>query len=181
MTQGSPTASRRTRTARKVLVQRLIRTTDMQVREIEARLKGELGEPDDRERDARIMAVLAKTTRELLTLETEGAAKKAPQADDEVPRDVDELRHELARRIDSLRGPQFTAAWLDELAKWRQAEAAFDMLQFGLRLGERPRQLITTTPRPIALIKRLVADPATAVTRAGTRANAYNLAPAFLG
>jgi phage terminase large subunit-like protein len=50
---------------------------------------------------------------------------------------------------ESLRGPQFGAAWCDELAKWRQAEAAFDMLQFGLRLGERPRQVITTTPRPI--------------------------------
>ena len=54
------------------------------------------------------------------------------------------------------------------------------MLQFGLRLGERPRQVITTTPRPIALIKRLIADPRTAVTRAGTRVNAYNLAPVFL-
>src|SRR5437763_6758307 len=81
---------------------------------------------------------------------------------------------------ESLRGPQFDAAWCDELAKWRQAEAAFDMLQFGLRLGARPRQLITTTPRPIALLKRLIADPRTAVTRAGTAANAYTLAPAFL-
>lgn len=80
---------------------------------------------------------------------------------------------------ESLRGPQFAAAWCDELAKWRYAEATFDMLQFGLRLGERPRQVITTTPRPIALIKRLVADPATALTRAGTAANARNLAPAF--
>ena len=53
------------------------------------------------------------------------------------------------------------------------------MLQFGLRLGERPRQVITTTPRPIALIKRLVKDPKTAVTRAGTIVNARNLAPAF--
>ncbi len=52
---------------------------------------------------------------------------------------------------DSLRGPQFSAAWCDELAKWRHAEATFDMLQFGLRLGARPRQVITTTPRPIAL------------------------------
>ena len=52
---------------------------------------------------------------------------------------------------ESLRGPQFAAAWCDELAKWRHAEATFDMLQFGLRLGERPRQVITTTPRPIAL------------------------------
>lgn len=81
---------------------------------------------------------------------------------------------------DSLRGPQFSAAWCDELAKWRHAEATFDMLQFGLRLGSRPRQVITTTPRPIALLKRLLADPATAVTRAGTAANARNLAPAFL-
>ena len=60
---------------------------------------------------------------------------------------------------ESLRGPQFSAAWCDELAKWRHAEATFDMLQFGLRLGERPRQVITTTPRPIALLKRLIADP----------------------
>lgn len=80
---------------------------------------------------------------------------------------------------ESLRGPQFEAAWADELGKWRHAEAAFDMLQFGLRLGKRPRQMITTTPRPIALIKRLIADPATAVTRAPTRANAFNLSAAF--
>jgi phage terminase large subunit-like protein len=81
---------------------------------------------------------------------------------------------------ESLRGPQFAAAWLDELAKWKHAEATFDMLQFGLRLGDRPRQVITTTPRPIALIKRLIADPTTVVTRAATHANAYHLAPAFL-
>src|SRR4029077_6994149 len=81
---------------------------------------------------------------------------------------------------DSLRGPQFSAAWCDELAKWRHAEATFDMLQFGLRVRVRPRQLITTTPRPLSLIKRLIADPATALTRAGTAANAYHLAPAFL-
>jgi phage terminase large subunit-like protein len=81
---------------------------------------------------------------------------------------------------ESLRGSQFSAAWADELAKWRQAEATFDMLQFGLRLGERPRQVISTTPRPIVLIKRLIADPATALTHAGTQVNALNLAPAFL-
>ena len=81
---------------------------------------------------------------------------------------------------ESLRGPQFDAAWCDELAKWRYAETAFDMLQFGLRLGERPRQLVTTTPRPIPLVKRLLADPRTAVTRAATQANAAHLSPAFL-
>jgi phage terminase large subunit-like protein len=81
---------------------------------------------------------------------------------------------------ESLRGPQFDAAWCDELAKWRHAEATFDMLQFGLRLGLRPCQLITTTPRPIALIKRLLTDPRTAVTRATTQANAAHLSPAFI-
>jgi len=81
---------------------------------------------------------------------------------------------------DSLRGPQFSAAWCDELAKWRHAEATFDMLQFGLRLGTRPRQVITTTPRPLRLLKKIMADPTTALTRAGTAANAYHLSPAFL-
>ncbi|MBI3435009.1 MAG: DNA-packaging protein [Proteobacteria bacterium] len=81
---------------------------------------------------------------------------------------------------ESLRGPQFAAAWCDELAKWRDAQAAFDMLQFGLRLGAQPRQVITTTPRPIALIRRLMADPTTALTHARTHDNARNLAPAFL-
>jgi phage terminase large subunit-like protein len=81
---------------------------------------------------------------------------------------------------ESLRGPQFGCAWSDELAKWRYADAAFDMLQFGLRLGAQPRQLITTTPRPTALIKRLLKDETCAVTRAPTRANALNLAPNFL-
>src|SRR6476660_8632690 len=81
---------------------------------------------------------------------------------------------------EQLRGPQFDAAWCDELAKWRHVDATFDMLQFGLRLGARPRQLITTTPRPIPLIKRLIADPRTAVTRATTHANAAHLSPAFL-
>ena len=85
-----------------------------------------------------------------------------------------------AENAEALRGPQFSAAWLDELAKWRHAEATFDMLQFGLRLGERPRQLVTTTPRPIELMKRLLSDPRTAVTHAPTRDNAHNLAPAFI-
>jgi phage terminase large subunit-like protein len=80
---------------------------------------------------------------------------------------------------ESLRGPQFAAAWCDELAKWKRAQDTFDMLQFGLRLGDHPRQVITTTPRPTALIKRLVKEPKTAVTHAATIANARHLAPAF--
>ncbi len=81
---------------------------------------------------------------------------------------------------EALRGPQFEIAWADEIAKWRHAEEVWDMLQFGLRLGARPRQVATTTPRPVPLLKRLVADPACVVSRASTRANAYNLAPRFL-
>ena len=81
---------------------------------------------------------------------------------------------------ESLRGPQFSAAWLDELAKWRHAEATYDMLQFGLRLGERQRQVITTTPRRIGLLKSLMADARTAVMHARTESNAFNLAPNFV-
>jgi len=81
---------------------------------------------------------------------------------------------------ESLRGPQFDAAWCDELCKWRRAESAFDMLQFGLRLGRNPRSAITTTPRPVPLLKRLLVDPLTVVSRAATKANAFQLAPQFL-
>jgi phage terminase large subunit-like protein len=85
-----------------------------------------------------------------------------------------------AEEPEALRGPQFEAAWCDELAKWPNAELAWDNLQFALRLGARPREIVTTTPRPTPLLKRLAADPRTAVSRAPTAANAYNLAPAFL-
>ncbi|WP_246529157.1 DNA-packaging protein [Microvirga zambiensis] len=81
---------------------------------------------------------------------------------------------------DSLRGPQFEAAWADELAKWKHVEETWDMLQFGLRLGFHPRQMVTTTPRPIPLLKRLLADPQVAVSRMRTADNAENLAPVFL-
>ncbi len=81
---------------------------------------------------------------------------------------------------EALRGPQFAAAWADELAKWRHAEATWDMLQFGLRLGTRPRQMVTTTPRPMPLLRRLINANSTVVTHATTAMNAGNLAPGFL-
>lgn len=81
---------------------------------------------------------------------------------------------------DGLRGPQFTAAWADELCKWRHADATWDMLQFGLRLGALPQTVVTTTPRPIKLLKRLIADKRNRLSRISTRANAVNLAPGFL-
>ncbi|WP_244499417.1 DNA-packaging protein [Rhizobium sp. AC44/96] len=81
---------------------------------------------------------------------------------------------------ESLRGPQFHFAWCDELAKWKHGQETWDMLQFGLRLGSHPRQLVTTTPRPVPLLKALIADTGTRLTRMSTLANAANLAPGFI-
>lgn len=81
---------------------------------------------------------------------------------------------------ESLRGPQFDMAWCDELGKWRHAQDTWDMLQFALRLGQTPRQLVTTTPRATPLMKALVADPGVAICRISTVANAKHLAPGFL-
>jgi phage terminase large subunit-like protein len=81
---------------------------------------------------------------------------------------------------DSLRGPQFHLAWCDELAKWRYAEEAWNMLQFALRLGERPQQTVTTTPRPLRLLKLLMQDSQTVLTRSRTLDNAGPLAASFL-
>jgi phage terminase large subunit-like protein len=78
-----------------------------------------------------------------------------------------------------LRGPQHDLAWCDELAAWRYP-AAWDMLMFGLRLGEDPRVVVTTTPRPIKLVRELLADPKVVVTRGRTIENREHLAPAFL-
>ncbi|MCB1508605.1 MAG: DNA-packaging protein [Hyphomicrobiaceae bacterium] len=77
---------------------------------------------------------------------------------------------------DSLRGAQFDAAWGDEAGKWRLGEATFDMALMGLRLGDHPQMVLTTTPRPVPLIRRLVKDEAVTVTRAPSRANAAFLA-----
>lgn len=81
---------------------------------------------------------------------------------------------------ENLRGPQFDAAWCDELTKWRRAEAAWDNLQFALRLGPHPQACITTTPKNSGFLKRLMADPATITTRSRTLDNATNLAPGFI-
>ncbi|MEM9169951.1 MAG: terminase family protein [Pseudomonadota bacterium] len=80
---------------------------------------------------------------------------------------------------DGLRGYQFSAAWGDELCKWRYPEETWSNLQLALRLGERPRQVMTTTPRPTKLVKRLVGAGASAVTRATSYDNRANLSAAF--
>ncbi len=80
---------------------------------------------------------------------------------------------------DRLRGPQFDGMWEDELAAWRYPEA-HDLAMMALRLGQRPRCVITTTPRPTPIIKALLKSPTTVVTRGTTYDNIENLAPNFV-
>ena len=84
-----------------------------------------------------------------------------------------------ATEPDRLRGPQFHRAWCDELAAWRYPET-FDQLMFALRLGEKPQCIITTTPRPTPIIKRLMERKDTKITRGSTFENQDNLAPSAL-
>lgn len=87
-----------------------------------------------------------------------------------------------AEDADSLRGPQFHAAWADEFCAWIGDEA-LAMARLGLRLGGqdwKPRLMVTTTPRPTRALKGLMAEPGCAVTRAGTQANAEHLAAGFV-
>lgn len=81
---------------------------------------------------------------------------------------------------DRLRGPQHDAGWCDEPAAWKYPTDCWDMMMFGLRLGDNPRVVATTTPRPIQLIRDLIKQPTTIVTRGRTADNAANLAPQFL-
>jgi len=85
-----------------------------------------------------------------------------------------------AEEPERLRGPQHDAIWADELAAWKDAQDSWDMAMFGLRLGHDPKVMVSTTPRPLSLLKELVTDPTTKVTRASTFANRANLAGAFL-
>jgi phage terminase large subunit-like protein len=81
---------------------------------------------------------------------------------------------------DSLRGPQFHHAWADEFCAWRRPEAVLTNLRLGLRLGTDPRLMVTTTPRPIPALRRLLAETGLVVDRAGTQANADHLSPGFM-
>jgi len=81
---------------------------------------------------------------------------------------------------ESLRGPQFDCAWCDELAKWKKAREAWDMLQFALRLGDRPRAIVTTSPRIQPLLREIIDKPGTVLTQAPTTANAAYLSRDFL-
>lgn len=91
-----------------------------------------------------------------------------------------------AEEPERLRGPQFHRAWSDEVGAWgrnadeRQWPPAWDMLQMGLRLGSDPRNVVTTTPRPTKLLRQLISDQLTALTKGKTLENSANLAPQFL-
>jgi phage terminase large subunit-like protein len=78
-----------------------------------------------------------------------------------------------------LRGKQHMRLWMDEVAAWRHPEA-YDQAMLGLRLGSNPQAVATTTPRPTKLIRDMIADPSTVVTRGSTYDNRANLAPQFL-
>jgi phage terminase large subunit-like protein len=84
-----------------------------------------------------------------------------------------------AEEPDLLRGPQHTDAWADEVAAW-QYDDTWDQLEFGLRLGDSPQCLATTTPKPTKLIKQILADADTVVTRGSTFENKANLAKSFV-
>lgn len=83
---------------------------------------------------------------------------------------------------DQLRGPQHDTVWCDELAKWRYAQLCWDNMEMGLRLGNDPRVIVTTTPRPIPLILDLRADSQTVrpTTNLSTHVNRANVSGRFV-
>jgi phage terminase large subunit-like protein len=81
---------------------------------------------------------------------------------------------------ESLRGPQFHGAWADEFCAWRKPGDVLAMLRLGLRLGDDPRLVVTTTPKPGLALKALIAEATTVLTRATTAENGANLSRGFL-
>lgn len=85
-----------------------------------------------------------------------------------------------AEEPDRLRGPQHEKIWADELAAWQYAQDAWDMAMFGLRIGANPQVMISTTPRPIPIIRELMRSNVTILTKSSTYANMANLAQSFI-
>jgi phage terminase large subunit-like protein len=85
-----------------------------------------------------------------------------------------------AHEPEAMRGPQFDAAWADELGKWKKGSEAWDQLQFALRLGRNPQAVVTTTPRNVGVLKAILKNPSSVVTHAPTEANRAYLAESFL-
>lgn len=138
---------------------------------------------------ARSIALIAETQKDLEEVMVARLVKVHP------PREAPTVRYRPVRlqwpngavalgyngtEPDQLRGPEFDTAWVDELAKYRYARDTWDMLQFTMRAGADPRVFVTTTPRPIPVIREIAADASTVVTRGSTFDNADNLPPQFL-
>jgi len=151
-----------------------------------------LATPDLAERRAHRIALVGETIGQVRSVMIEGlSGLLSIHRNDERPR-LEASRNRLvwpngsiaqmfaADDPDSLRGPQFDAAWCDELCKWRVPDIAWDTLQFALRLGSLPQCVITTTPRAIPVLKKIMGDQATITSRSRTADNANYLAPAFL-
>ena len=141
------------------------------------------------EAGARNIALIAETQKDLEEVMVERLLTISP------PRQAPKVRYKPVRIVwpngatalgyngtepDQLRGPEFDTAWVDELAKYRYARETWDMLQFTMRSGHDPRVFVTTTPRPIEVIKEIIAAKTTVVTRGSTFDNAANLPPQFL-
>jgi phage terminase large subunit-like protein len=153
--------------------------------------KTEIGAQWIRERvngGAKMIALVAETQKDLEEVMIPRLLKVSPES--EAP----EVRYKPVRirwpsgavaygyngtEPDQLRGPEFDTAWVDELAKYSKARETWDMLQFTMRRGV-PKVLVTTTPRPIPIIKDIMAKSGTAVTRGKTLDNADNLAAEFI-
>lgn len=81
---------------------------------------------------------------------------------------------------DQLRGPNFDTAWVDELAKFKYPDETWSNLELALRAGQRPQVFVTTTPRPIGIIRKLINDPSTVDVTGSTFDNASNLSPRYI-
>ncbi|MCP5083177.1 MAG: DNA-packaging protein [Alphaproteobacteria bacterium] len=147
--------------------------------------------PDD-EAPARRIALVGPTLHDVRATMVEGVSGLlGVHRDHERPRFEPSLRRLTwpngavaqmfsAEEPDSLRGPAFDAAWADEGGAWKYGLETWQMLQFGMRMGDHPRQVMTTTPRSCPLLKDVMAAPGTVTTKAPTRANADHLSAAFL-
>lgn len=138
---------------------------------------------------ARSIALVAETQKDLEEVMVARLVKISPP--DEAP----SVRYKPVRLIwpngaialgyngtepNQLRGPEFDTAWVDELAKYRYARETWDMLQFTMRSGSDPRVFVTTTPRPIPVLREIIKDAETVITRGSTFDNSANLPKSFL-
>ncbi|RIA37858.1 phage terminase large subunit-like protein [Hephaestia caeni] len=131
------------------------------------------------------IALVGATAEDVRSVMIEGPSGLIAVAADDEPVTWRTSAHELrfasgarafvysAAAPEKLRGPEHHLAWCDELAKWRYGDAAWDNLMLGMRLGDAPRVLVTTTPRPVPLLRRIMADRATVETLGRTQDNPH--------